>query len=325
MLVCRTIRELRRVRRDDPRPRSRVGFVPTMGALHAGHMTHIPLVREALLQQDAQDPGQEPAVWVSIFVNPTQFGPNEDFDQYPRPLDDDLQRCAAAGVTGVFAPDLGEIYPPGLPDATLDVPQLTSILEGASRPGHFAGVCRVVLKLVHLVQPGLVTLSRKDYQQLLVCSALLRDLFVPTELCVIPTHREPDGLAMSSRNAYLTAEQRPAALGLARALAEARHALEQRPLTPQQLEALLNDTAEAHGFALDYAAVRDPDTLEPLPPKPLIDPIRNATTNPVALLAGRLPGPASPRLIDNAPLFGPDPLDGFPSLLDRVAADAIQP
>ncbi|MEM6392870.1 MAG: pantoate--beta-alanine ligase [Planctomycetota bacterium] len=327
MLVCRTIDELRRARRDDPTPRHLVGFVPTMGALHAGHMTHVPLVREALLQRQPADPQADPAVWVSIFVNPTQFGPHEDFQNYPRTLDDDLDRCRAAGVTGVFAPDPADIYPPGQPDAAIDIPDLAHTLEGAARPGHFAGVCRVVLKLINLVEPGLVTLSRKDYQQLLVCTAMLRDLFVPTGLCVVPTHREPDGLAMSSRNAYLTDNQRPAALGLARALAEARHTINQSPhTTPAELETLMAHTAAAHGFTLDYAAIRHPDTLQPLdsldaPTHP------TSTTNPVALLAGRLPGSdpstTSPRLIDNAPLFGPDPLDHFHGLVAATTGSAL--
>ncbi|MEM6552465.1 MAG: pantoate--beta-alanine ligase [Planctomycetota bacterium] len=318
MLVCRSLDELRRARRDDPRPRSLIGFVPTMGALHAGHMTHVPLVRDALLQQQPTKTHADAAVWVSIFVNPTQFGPSEDFQNYPRSLDDDLERCRAAGVTGVFAPDPADIYPPGQPDADINVPKLAHTLEGAARPGHFAGVCRVVLKLINLVEPGLVTLSRKDYQQLLVCDAMLRDLFVPTQLCVVPTHREPDGLAMSSRNAYLTPDQRPAALGLARALAEVRHTLNQQPhTTPAQLEALMANAAQAHGFTLDYAAIRHPQTLQPVN---TLDP----HTNPVALLAGRLASTTnSPRLIDNAPLFGPDPLDHIHGLITTAAGSAL--
>src|SRR6185369_4057963 len=169
-----------------------VAFVPTMGALHAGHVT---------LLAAAATMGRH--VLASIFVNPTQFGPGEDLTRYPRPLDHDLEKCRAAGVAGVFVPTVDEMYPPSEPPCTADVPALTADLEGRFRPGPFAGVCQVVAKLFGIVQPEVACFGMKDYQQLRVVDAMVRSLNLPVRISALPTVRESDGLAMSSRNAYL--------------------------------------------------------------------------------------------------------------------------
>lgn len=231
-------------------------------------------------------------VVVSIFVNPTQFGPGEDFQRYPRPFDLDVAICEEAGAALVFAPEPEDIYPPGGLAARVDVPALTTILEGAHRPGHFEGVCRVVAKLLQIAQPDVVTFGRKDYQQLRVVEAMIADLFVPVSILEVPTVREPDGLAMSSRNRYLTAEQRPQALGLVKALRQARALVEQGGETdPKAVESAMAQVLAAHALELDYAVVRHPWTLQPLDS---LDP--SFTGGVVALVAARL---GAVRLIDN--------------------------
>src|SRR5579884_3842310 len=186
--------------------RRRVAFVPTMGALHAGHLA---LVAEAKRRA--------PFVLVSIYVNPTQFGPGEDFARYPRDLEGDVRKVASAGADAVFAPDSGEMYPPG-EQTRVRVGPLAEPLCGAFRPGHFEGVATVVAKLLGVVGPCVAVFGRKDYQQLLVIRRVVRDLFMPVEVVGHPIVREPDGLAMSSRNAYLSTDERARALALARGL-----------------------------------------------------------------------------------------------------------
>jgi pantoate--beta-alanine ligase len=231
----------------------RVGLVPTMGALHAGH--------ESLIAAARRETG---FVVVSIFVNPTQFGPTEDLDRYPRPLSQDLQRCGRLGVDLVFHPEPATMYPPGY-RTYVEVTGLQDELEGASRPGHFRGVATVVLKLFNQVQPDRAYFGQKDAQQARIIQQLVRDLDVPVEVVVCPTVREADGLALSSRNQYLDATQRRAAPVLYRALQEAQTRAEAGERDALVLRQLLADRiAETAGATLDYAAVVDADTLAPL-------------------------------------------------------------
>ena len=231
----------------------RVGFVPTMGALHAGHAA---LVRAARAETDF--------VVVSVFVNPTQFGPNEDFNRYPRALEADRVLCGEAGADLIFAPTASEIYPPGF-STYAEVHGLQDVLEGASRPGHFRGVATVVLKLFNIVQPDVAWFGQKDAQQALIIRRMVRDLDVPIRVAVLPTVREPDGLALSSRNRYLDPEQRRNATALHRALEEARARFASGERDPAKIERAMADViASTPGARLDYAKVVDADTLQPM-------------------------------------------------------------
>ncbi|OIQ10326.1 pantoate--beta-alanine ligase [Neomoorella thermoacetica] len=230
-----------------------IGLVPTMGYLHEGHLS---LARAARQQNDV--------VIMSIFVNPTQFGPNEDFARYPRDLERDRELAAGAGVDAVFAPAVEEMYPAGY--ATyVQVEGLTEVLCGASRPGHFRGVTTVVSKLFNIVQPDRAYFGQKDYQQALVIKRMVRDLNFPIEIITIPTVREADGLALSSRNKYLTPEQRRSALSLHRALnlgsdlikAGEREAAAVRRAMEKEITAWPETR-------IDYVAISDADTLKPL-------------------------------------------------------------
>jgi pantoate--beta-alanine ligase len=232
-----------------------------MGALHAGHLALVARAREV-----AGDQGQ---VWVSLFVNPTQFGPGEDYQRYPRPREADLSACESAGVDVVFAPQVQAMYPPaeaGAVACDVDVPGLTGVLEGASRPGHFAGVCRVVAKLLGLCQPTAACFGEKDFQQLRVIEAMVADLCWPVRVVRCETVREPDGLAMSSRNRYLDPADRQRALGLSRALGAARQAVAGGAADVGAVEAVMRAVLEQHELAVDYAVVRDAATLRPAPP-----------------------------------------------------------
>ncbi|WZO97016.1 pantoate--beta-alanine ligase [Isosphaeraceae bacterium EP7] len=262
-----------------------IGLVPTMGALHAGH---VELIRRCRADSDF--------VVVSVFVNPTQFGPTEDFTKYPRTLDADLAACELGGADVVFAPLAEAIYPRGTAETTfVDVPGVTARLEGASRPGHFRGVATVVMKLLNLVGPDLAHFGRKDYQQLLVVRRMVADLDVPVRIVGVDTVREADGLAMSSRNRYLNVEERRAAVVLSRALGLAMEATQSGERRADRVRQILVEEIESEGLAkLDYAEVADAETLEPLA---TLGEGREA----VALLAVRV-GPA--RLIDNAILPG---------------------
>lgn len=278
MKLLKTIADTRAHRRTIDGP---VALVPTMGALHEGHLKLVEAGRRLADE-----------VWVSIFVNPTQFGPHEDFERYPRPIDDDLAKCQAAGVTAVFNPPPEVMYPPlpgaGLLDAAVDVPTLTGEFEGANRPGHFAGVGRVVLKLFNICQPTFACFGQKDYQQLRLIEALVADLNLPIAIQRVATMREDDGLAMSSRNRYLDAQQRQHALGLSKALRLAEQMIGELGETdPQVVEQAMARVITAHHLELDYAAIRHPLTLEPVT---LID------REVVALVAGRL---GAVRLLDN--------------------------
>ena len=191
-----------------------VGLVPTMGALHDGHVR--------LIERCRAEAG---LVVVSIFVNPTQFGPNEDFTRYPRTLEQDMARCRDAGADLIFAPTPATVYPGGAQSTFVEVPGLSDVLEGASRPGHFRGVATVVLKLFEIVRPDLAVFGQKDYQQQLVIRRMVADLHVPVRIVTEPTVREPDGLALSSRNRYLNPDERRAARVLHEALTRARRAV----------------------------------------------------------------------------------------------------
>lgn len=280
MQVTRTMEEARRA----AGPPESVALVPTMGALHEGHLS---LVRRARELADR--------VAVSIFVNPAQFAPGEDFDRYPRPIDDDLARCEAAGVDLVFHPTSEVMYPPGKPEVVVDVPAMTGILEGEHRPGFFIGVCRVVAKLLSIVRPGVACFGMKDYQQLRVIEAMAAGLCLPVRIEPCPTVREPDGLACSSRNAYLSGEDRRHAVGLYKALVEAERLIGDGQMDPCIVEEAMSQAMRAHQIEVDYAAIRDARTLGEVDMvNPRLEPI-------VCLLAGRLGGV---RLIDNMVIGG---------------------
>jgi pantoate--beta-alanine ligase len=251
-----------------------VAVVMTMGALHAGHRE---LMRAAREHADH--------LLVTIFVNPLQFGPNEDFDRYPRTLDADLAACEAEHVDLVFAPDRDEMYPGGEPLVRVQAGPLGAILEGVSRPGHFDGVLTVVCKLLLLTRADLAFFGEKDYQQLALVNRMARDLEIPVDVRGVPTVREPDGLALSSRNRYLTVEQHEAALALSRALREGAAQPDAESVLAVATKILTSGT----GIALDYLALTDPA----LGPAPASGPAR-------LLVAARV---GSTRLIDNVPVF----------------------
>jgi pantoate--beta-alanine ligase len=231
-----------------------VGLVPTMGALHAGHTS--------LIQAARRETG---LVVVSIFVNPTQFGPSEDFHRYPRPLEQDLELCRRKGVDLVFAPSPAEIYPPDF-RTYIEVHDLQDVLEGASRPGHFRGVATVVLKLFNIVLPDVAYFGQKDAQQVRVIQQMVANLNVPVRVSVCPTVREADGLALSSRNQYLDPDQRRQAPLLFQALEEARRRIHAGARDAGQLAHELRRRIEAvPGVRVDYVAVVDNATLQPVP------------------------------------------------------------
>jgi pantoate--beta-alanine ligase len=263
-------------------PRRRAGpvvLVPTMGALHAGH---------AALLAAARTTAAGGSVVASVFVNPLQFGQGEDLDRYPRTFDADLELCAREGVDVVFAPSVEEVYPGGEPEVTVDPGPLGSALEGEVRPGHFRGVLTVVAKLFGLVRPDVAVFGEKDYQQLVLVRRMSRDLCLGVEVVGIPTVREPDGLALSSRNRYLDAGDRSRATVLCRALQAAANG------APYGLEAALSAARtvleEDPEVALDYLAVRTTEL------GPVEDPHPAQPTEARVLVAARV---GSTRLIDN--------------------------
>jgi pantoate--beta-alanine ligase len=284
MRIVRTVRELQQLADAERGAGRRIALVPTMGALHAGHDA---LVAEARRRADR--------VVVSLFVNPTQFGPGEDFAAYPRPFEADVARCRAAGADVVFAPAALELYPPGH-ETAVEVERLSRPLCGASRPGHFRGVATVVTKLLLAAKPHVAVFGEKDFQQVAVIRRLVRDLGFDVEIAAVPTLREADGLALSSRNAFLDAEARRQALALRRALRAAEDAVAAGERSREALLALVcRELAKAPLAEIDYAELRDPDSLEPAPAR---------LAGPTLLaLAVRFPSPSSARgvrLIDNA-------------------------
>jgi pantoate--beta-alanine ligase len=252
MRVIETVNEMRAARRA---AQGGVGFVPTMGYLHAGHLS---------LAQTAR--AECATVVASIFVNPTQFGPNEDLSRYPRDLPHDLDRLATAGVDLVFTPTAAEMYPAGFATYVEPGGALAERLEAAARPGHFRGVATIVAKLFQIVAPEIAYFGQKDAQQVAVIRRLVADLNLPVELRVLPTVRERDGLAMSSRNAYLNAEDRAAATVLYRALQAGRAIVESDPPASAQqvIEAMRAVMAAESRVRLEYADICDPDTFAPL-------------------------------------------------------------
>ena len=253
----------------------RVALVPTMGNLHAGHFSLIELARR-----------HADRVIASVFVNPTQFGPNEDFNRYPRTPDADGAGLAAAGCDAMWLPSVDTMYPYGV-DATVrvSVPGVTETLEGAHRPGHFDGVATVVARLFNQVQPDVAVFGRKDYQQLAVIRYMVRDLAFPIEIVAAETRREADGLAMSSRNQYLSVEERPVAAEISRTLEWMREATGSGRARVE-VEAEAARRLAGAGFEVDYAVVRDRELRMPA-----------AAPGPrVALIAARL---GRTRLIDN--------------------------
>lgn len=250
MRVARTIAEVREAVRGSPLS---LGLVPTMGFLHEGHLS---LVRRARAECDR--------VAVSIFVNPSQFGPHEDFSTYPRDLDRDLSLLRAEGVDLVLAPAVEEIYPPGFA-ASVDVGPIGRALEGVERPGHFAGVATVVAKLFNIFQPDRAYFGQKDAQQVLVVRKLVVDLNFPLEVVACPTVREADGLALSSRNVYLSPPERQAATVLWRALSAARAAHAAGEVDAERLRAAMRAVLAQEPLAhVGYVSVADAATLEEL-------------------------------------------------------------
>lgn len=279
MKICTRIEQIRFASGKARREGNRVGLVPTMGALHEGHLS---LVRAAKSQCDV--------VAVSIFVNPTQFGPNEDFAKYPRTFERDCHLLENESVDLVFAPSAEEMYPAGAV-TYVTVESLSDRLCGRSRPGHFRGVTTVVSKLFHIVEPDVAFFGQKDAAQVAIIQRMVRDLNIPVEIVVCPIVREPDGLAMSSRNAYLAPEQRKAALALSRALGHVQRVFDGGERNAARLiEAGKQVIAEEPSVRLDYLEIVDPESLKAMD---LV-----STTSLVALAAFV----GTTRLIDNVVL-----------------------
>lgn len=278
MILVKTISEVREIHK---RSGGKWGLVPTMGALHEGHLSLVERARQ-----------ENEHVAVSIFVNPTQFAPGGDFEKYPRPLERDLKFLEPLGVDLVFAPTPIEIYPPDF-QTYVTVEQVTQPLEGAMRPGHFRGVATVVTKLFNIVQPERAYFGQKDAQQVAVIQQLVRDLNLPVEIVVGETKREPDGLAMSSRNVYLSAEERGAAGVLFRALSAALKAFEAGERDGETLRGLMREVlAQEPRAVVEYVSAADPLTLQEL------NEIRNGVLLSMAVRFG------TTRLIDNFMLMG---------------------
>ncbi|MEX2173170.1 MAG: pantoate--beta-alanine ligase, partial [Pirellulaceae bacterium] len=280
--VITSARQMRAVVQELRRQGCRVGLVPTMGALHAGHLSLVRIARE-----------HADAVVTTIFVNPTQFGPREDFEKYPRTLEADLQALAGAGCDIVFVPNRDEMYPPGC-STWVEPPAVAAPLEGVCRPGHFRGVATAVLKLLHLIPADLACFGQKDFQQALVIRRMAEDLNVPLEIRVCPTVREADGLAMSSRNRYLSPPERRQALALSQALAEAERLVAAGERNPDKMLAAMRNKLTSAGIErIDYVALADTETLQE----------KTEVAGPtVALIACHV---GATRLIDNRLLTAP--------------------
>jgi pantoate--beta-alanine ligase len=276
--ILRTIAELRARVAEWRRGGETIGLVPTMGALHEGHLSLVRRSRAATKR-----------TIVSIFVNPTQFGPNEDFQRYPRDLAGDIAKLDAVGVDAVFAPEVAEMYPEGAV-TTVTVSGLTDGLDGPFRPGHFQGVATIVTKLLLQCLPDVAFFGEKDYQQLQVIKRLARDLDVPVRIEGVPTYREADGLAMSSRNVYLTPAERAAAPALHRAINAVAAALARGEAARPAIAAAKAELERAGFTKIDYIAAVDASTLKPIE-KP---------SGPARVAAAAWFG--STRLIDNVPV-----------------------
>lgn len=276
MQTIRSLTDLRDALAEDRREGRRIALVPTMGALHAGHLA---LVAQARQQADR--------VVVSIFVNPKQFGPNEDFARYPRREAQDAGLLAAAGVDVLWMPSVEVMYPNGFA-TTVSVSGVSETLDGAARPGHFDGVATVVTKLFNQVRPDIALFGEKDFQQLAVITRLAHDLDMGIAIVGVPTERDDDGLALSSRNAYLSADQRAAAIALPRALGHARATIEAGGAAEAALAEAVQLLGRA-GFVVDYVSLVDAATLGPYAPP-----------HPGRILAAARMGET--RLIDNLPV-----------------------
>ncbi|RUO42366.1 pantoate--beta-alanine ligase [Idiomarina aquatica] len=272
MRLLKNLASLRQWRSQQQRT---VALVPTMGNLHEGHLS---LVKKAQQQADV--------VVVSIFVNPMQFGANEDLDSYPRTLQADCQALEQLGVDAVFTPQVDDMYPRGLEAQTrIEVPGISDILCGASRPGHFVGVATIVCKLFNMVQPQVAVFGEKDFQQLQVIRLMTQDLSLPVDIIGVPTAREPSGLAMSSRNGYLSEAQKQQAASIYRTLQQLAQKLQQG--SPQDAQRWAVEELSRAGFEVDYVEIRNADSLQPA---------TAADAKWVALVAAKL---GSTRLIDN--------------------------
>ena len=272
MRLLKNLASLRQWRSQQQRT---VALVPTMGNLHEGHLS---LVKKAQQQADV--------VVVSIFVNPMQFGANEDLESYPRTLQADCQALEQLGVDAVFTPQVDDMYPRGLEAQTrIEVPGISDILCGASRPGHFVGVATIVCKLFNMVQPQVAVFGEKDFQQLQVIRLMTQDLSLPVDIIGVPTAREPSGLAMSSRNGYLSEAQKQQAASIYRTLQQLAQKLQQG--SPQDAQRWAVEELSRAGFEVDYVEIRNADSLQPA---------TAADAKWVALVAAKL---GSTRLIDN--------------------------
>jgi pantoate--beta-alanine ligase len=279
MLELSTLPDLKSWRRAQRTAGRRVGFVPTMGYLHEGHLA---LVDEAKRQAEA--------VILSIFVNPLQFGPTDDLARYPRDLPRDRALASARGADAIFVPTVAAMYPAGSEVRVVPGP-IADRWEGAARPGHFTGVLTVVAKLFHLVEPDLACFGQKDVQQLTLIRRMVQDLDWPVEIVAVPTVREPDGLALSSRNAYLGAEDRKRAVVLSRALQAAHRAWRDGERRAKALEARMGqELGKEPAVAVEYISLADPDALAP---------VEAADEGTVVSLAARIGGT---RLIDTIKL-----------------------
>ena len=254
MRVVRSVKEMQAISRSYFRTGKEVGFVPTMGYLHEGHLS---LVRKAREENDV--------VVVSVFVNPTQFGPNEDYERYPRDEERDRKLLEAEGVDYLFLPSVEEMYPEGY-STYVEVEGLTEGLCGAKRPGHFRGVATVVTKLLNIVQPTRAYFGEKDYQQLQVIKRLVKDLNIPVEIVGCPIVREKDGLAMSSRNTYLSPEERESALSLYRGLKIAEELFRKGEKDPEVIKEKVKKfiLSHPHVKGVDYVEIVDPESLKPV-------------------------------------------------------------
>lgn len=263
--------EVRRLQRNG----ERVGVVPTMGALHEGHLSLVHLAKQSCEK-----------VVATIFVNPTQFAPHEDFSKYPRTLERDLQLLREVGCDYVFVPSRDEVYPPGF-STEVDPPTVARRWEGECRPGHFRGVATVVLKLLNMIPADVAVFGQKDYQQAAVIQQMVRDLNVGTEIQIGPIIRDADGLAMSSRNRYLSPAERERALSLSQSLRAAAQAIAAGETRASTIAAMIGETLQPQVDAIDYVAIADGVTLEP---------VEVIAANTVILLAVKI---GNTRLIDN--------------------------
>jgi len=280
MDICQQIEQLRTIVGGWRKSGETIAFVPTMGNLHQGHLSLVEIAKKKASR-----------VVVSIYVNPLQFSPDEDFDSYPRTLEADLDKLRAMDVDLVFTPDDTMIYPSGESRSTfVEVPGLSHIIEGEFRPGFFRGVATVVLKLFNMVQPDLAVFGEKDFQQLLVIRQMVADLDLPIEIIGAEIKRETDGLAMSSRNSYLEPAERQNSRVLSESLQQLRLDIEQG-ISIEQAERNCSGTLENRGFVVDYVTLRETDGL-----KKVSDEQLTANTQLIVLAAARL---GSTRLIDN--------------------------